>query len=223
MMKYAVIVGATGTIGSAIVKKLELNGYKVFERWLDANRPDASIEASYKNLPEKIDCAIYVPGLNVIKPTVELSEAEWDSVFDINMKGAFFLATHSYESLKMGENPFFLTISSILAQHPYPNRTAYAASKGAVESFTRSLATEWGQVGIATHCIRLGHVSSFMKSSPPNPELLNAAKSKTPAGNLIEADDVADYVLWLAKGGAKSVNGQIIDFDGGYSFNRWPL
>ena len=223
MKKTAVIVGATGTIGSAITKILEDNGVKVFERWLDSKRPDAGLESSYTDLPSNIDCAIYAPGLSVTKPTVELSENEWDSVFNVNIKGAFFLAKHSFESLKQGSNPFFLTISSILATHPYPNRTAYAASKGAVESFTRSLATEWGDAGITTHCIRLGHVSSFMKSSPPNPTLLNAVKSKTPLGNLIEAEDVAQYVLWLANGGAKSVNGQVIDFDAGYTTNRWPL
>lgn len=220
--KTAVIIGATGNIGSAVVKKLRELNYDIDSVWLTNDRPDSTKSSSYANLPKKIDVAIYIPGLNIVKPLVNLEENEWDRVMDVNLRGAFLFAKAAFPALKAAGNSCFLTISSILTHHPYPDRTAYAAAKAGLEGLTRSLAVEWGSHGISTHCIRLGHLSGFMKSSPSNPALLDAAKKNTPGNVLLEASDVASYVSWLASGGCKAVNGSVIDFDPAYCINRWP-
>lgn len=221
--KTAVIIGATGNLGQAIVKALKEAGYRLDPLWLMESHPDATKAESYKNLPDTIDLAVYLPGLNIVKKTEDLKEEEWDRVMGVNLKGAFLFAKAAFPAMKKSGNATFVVISSIMVTHPYPMRLAYASSKAALEGLTRELAVEWGSYGISTHAIRLGHLSGLMKSTPASPGLLDAVKRKTPSGQLIEPSDVAKYIIWLAEGGARSVSGSITDFDPAYTLNRWPL
>ncbi len=221
--KTAVVVGATGNLGSAICEVLRRRGFTLDEQWLSADRPDAAKAASYAGLPKKIKAAIYVAGINIVSPVEELTEEQWDKVMNVNLKGAFFLAQGASAGLRAAAPSTFVTISSIMATHPYPFRTAYATAKAGIEGLTRALAVEWGGKGVATHSIRLGHLAGLMKTTPPNPKLLDAVKQATPAGRLIDPKDVAEYVGWLVDGGAQAVSGGVIDFDPAYTINRWPL
>lgn len=222
--KNAVVVGATGNLGQAICEVLSANGFDLAQEWLDPkSRPDATKAASYKNLPSKIDAAIYVAGVNKVSPIEELSEEDWDLVQDTNLKGAFLFAKAASAGLRQANGATFVTISSIMVTHPYPNRVAYSAAKAGLEGLTRTLAVEWGKHNISTHSIRLGHLSGLMRSTPPNHALLDAVKTNTPSSRLLQASDVAQYVSWLVNGGSKSVTGGVIDFDPGYTINRWPL
>ena len=221
--KTAVVISATGNLGRAVVKVLKENGYDFDPVWLKEDHPDATLAESYKNLPEKIDLAIYLPGLNVVKSTEELKEEEWDNVINVNLKGAFLFAKAAFKAMKKSGEATFVVISSIMVTHPYPKRLAYASSKAGLEGLVRELAVEWGEYGISTQAIRLGHLSGLMKSTPVDPRLLDSVKVKTPSHRLIEHIDVAKYILWLSEGGAKSVSGGVIDFDPAYTINRWPL
>lgn len=219
----AVVIGATGNLGHAVVTVLEEAGYSIDPTWTSEARPDATKADSYKELPEQIDLLVYLPGLNVVKDAAELSEEEWDNVMNVNLKGAFLAARAAFPGLKKSGQSTLVVISSIMTTHPYPKRLAYTTSKAALEGFTRALAVEWGEHGISSHCIRLGHLSGLMKSTPANPELLDAVKRNTPSGHLVEAKEVANYILWLAGGGSKAMNGTVVDFDPAYTINRWPL
>ena len=221
--KIAVVIGATGNLGRAIVLELEKCGFWVDPLWLGEGRPDVTLHDAFKSLPPKIDAAIYLAGINAIFPAEDLEEVVWDKVFDINLKGAFRFAKAAYPSLTKVECSSFITISSIMVTHPYPGRLAYAASKAGLESMTRCLAVEWGKKGVSSHTLRLGHISGLMKSTVANPKILESVKSLTPSGNLIEPESVASYIGWLVNGGIKSVNGMVSDFEPGYTINRWPL
>ncbi len=107
--------------------------------------------------------------------------------------------------------------------NPYPKRLAYSASKTGLEGFMRSLAVEWGAANIFTHCIRLGHLATIMKSSTMDPKLLDVVRVNTPSGKLIPPEAVADYIVWLANGGSQWVSGSVLDFDAAYTINRNPL
>lgn len=222
-IKTAVIVGATGNLGSAIVKTLRVAGYRIDPVWLDKKHPDATKAESYAFLPGTIDLAVYVAGLNIVKNTELLTEAEWDKLMNVNLKGAFLFAQAAFPAMKKSGKATFVAISSIMVTHPYPYRVAYTASKAALEGLTRTLAVEWGQYGISTQAIRLGHLSGLMKSTKTNPKLLKAVKKNTPSGYLVEPSDVARYILWLSEGGSRAVSGGVIDFDPAYTINRWPL
>ncbi|PIS11726.1 MAG: hypothetical protein COT73_02410, partial [Bdellovibrio sp. CG10_big_fil_rev_8_21_14_0_10_47_8] len=201
----------------------EKEGFRVDPTWSSSARPDATKRESYKNLPAKIDAAIYLAGINAVSEAENITDEIWDKVFDVNLKGALYFAQAAFPALKAAKPSCFISISSIMVTHPYPNRIPYAASKAGLESLTRCLAVEWGKHGISSHTLRLGHISGLMKSTVTNPKLLDAVKKRIPAGELIQTDQVASYIAWLAKGGAKSVNGTVIDFDPAYTINRWPL
>lgn len=221
--KTAVIIGANGNVGSALCKLLKDAGYHIDPLWLKDTHPDATKAASYRKLPEKIDLAVYLPGTNAVKKADELKDKEWDKVFDVNLKGAFLFARAAFPAMKKNGGATFVVISSIMATHPYPHTLAYTASKAGLEGLTRELAVEWGQYGISVNCIRLGHLTEGMQTTPVNPALLPAVRVKTPSHKLIEHAQVASYILWLAEGGARAVSGSVIDFDPAYTINRWPL
>lgn len=221
--KVAVVVGATGNIGGALVRALSSEGYEIDPTWLGADHPDVRDPSSYEHLPPKIDLAVYLAGITHNDAAEELSEEKWDEVIDINLKGAFLFAKAAFPAMKAAKQSAFIAMSSINATHPYPRRIAYSASKAGIEGLVRELAVEWGKYNIATHAIRLGHLSGVMKSSVMNAAVLDAVKAKIPSGKLIPPEAVADYIVWLGKGNAQYISGSIIDFDPAYMINRFPL
>src|SRR3989344_4525049 len=220
--KFAVVVGATGNLGRALVKKLRAAGYTIDPIWLEDHHPDATKEESYQKLPPLIHLAVYLAGITHSDNTEAMTLADWQKVIDVNLTGAFLLAKHAFSGLKRGRG-VFVAVSSINATHPYPKRAAYAASKSALEGLTRELAVEWGEHGIATHCLRLGHLSKLMKTTEFNPRMFPLIQKRIPSGRLIEPEDVASYILWLAEGGAPAMSGAVVDFDPAYVINIKPL
>ena len=130
--KTAVVIGATGNLGSEIVKKLREARYTIDETWARADHPDATKVSSYINLPPSIDIAVYAAGINLVKPVQEISDEEWDQVMKVNVTAAFYFARAAFNGLKATRGTF-VTISSMNARTPYPNRAAYSASKAAIE------------------------------------------------------------------------------------------
>lgn len=222
MTKTAVVIGATGNLGSAIALKLSAAGYHVDQTWTSENRPDATDPASYRNLPQRIDMAVYAAGINLVKPAQEVTDEEWDEVMKVNVTGAFYFARAAFPGLKAAKGTL-VTVSSMNAMVPYPNRIAYAASKAAIEGLTRELAVEWGEHGISTHGIRLGPLNKLMKTTKVNPVMLEATKKRLPQHELIPAEAVGDYIVMLGSGVAPWVTGAIIDFDAGFPLNAYPL
>ncbi len=222
-MKTAVVIGGTGLLGTAICNELKARGYELDQHWLSASRPDVRDPDAFEKLPSRIDLAVYLAGINVVQPADELSIDDWDRVMDINVKGAFRFAQAALPALKAAGSAHFVSISSIMATHPYPNRVAYATSKAALEGMTRALAVEWGPYGICVNALRLGHLNGLMKTTKANPALLDAVKSKAANGKLIEPTAVAKYLGWLVDDSASAVSGCIADFDPAYVVNRWPL
>ena len=221
--KTAVVVGATGNIGRAVCQALQANGFDLDPTWLSADRPDVTRASAYAGLPKRIDFAIYLAGINRIAPAERMAEADFDDVLAVNLKGAFLFFQAAHAGLVASGQGSAVAISSIMATHPYPGRLPYAVSKAGLEAMVRTLAVEWGAQNIATHALRLGHMAGLMRTTVANPRLLDAVKEHSPLGRLIEPEQVAHYVLWLAQGGCHAVSGSVIDFEPGYTLNRWPL
>ncbi len=220
--KNAVVIGATGNLGKAIVESLQKAGYKVDKTWTSTDRPDASLASSYAKLPKHIDMTVYAAGINLVKPIQEITEKEWDEVMGVNLRGAFLFARAAFEGLQAARGTF-VTISSMNARYPYPNRAAYTASKAGIEGLTRQLAVEWGPYGISTHSIRLGPLNKLMRTTKANPLMLEATKKRLLHHELIPPEAVGDYIVTLGDGRAKWISGSVIDFEGGFTLNAYPL
>jgi dihydroanticapsin dehydrogenase len=219
--RNAVIVGGTGGLGSAVVKSLKKN-YSFDKLWLSKKRPDVMSPRAYEHIKDNLDLAIYFAGTNLVKPVEEITSEELFHIFSVNILGAFNFVKNLKNKMKGSYNPTFIFASSIMINHPYPNRTAYASTKAAIEGLSNALSVELGDEKISSVCLRLGHLNSLMKSTKTNPELLEKVKKKTPQGNLIDSESLGQIINNIHNF-SSMYNGSVIDLDGAYTRNRWPF
>ncbi len=167
----------------------------------------------------RIDSLVNNAGYNVPKPAVEYTEAEFDQIADINFKGAYFMSVACAEAM-MARNiaGSVITISSQVGVVGGPLRSVYAAAKGAVGQFTRSLALEWAQHDITVNAVaptftRTPLLEASIQKSPEFAKNLE----RVPMGRIAEPEEIAGAVVFLASSAARMVTGQVLCVDGGYT------
>jgi NAD(P)-dependent dehydrogenase (short-subunit alcohol dehydrogenase family) len=145
-----------------------------------------------------------------------LSVEEWRRVLDTNLTGAFLFARAVGPHMMRRRSGRVVNISSTSADKGTPYFSAYCASKAALTSFTRCLASEWAQFGINVNAIAPGTVNTEMTA----PSLANPARRKLyldaiPLGRLAEPEEVALLALFLVSTASAYVTGQTFVIDGG--------
>ncbi|PLB51964.1 oxidoreductase [Aspergillus steynii IBT 23096] len=154
------------------------------------------------------------------KPTAEVTEAEWERVFNVNVK-SIFLGTNAFmpRLMEQGQGGSMINVSSTGASRPRPGLVWYNASKGAVSNATKGLAAEYGP-----HNIRVNTVSPLLSGTalfsmftgmPDTPENRDKFIGNVPLGRLTDPDDVANMCLYLASDEGSFVNGTEMIVDGG--------
>src|SRR5580658_228223 len=122
---------------------------------------DAALKAH--NLPPFIDVLVANAGVLISKPFAETTEADFDSLFDTNVKGVFFLIQKALPRLR--DNGRIVTLSSGLSRFSNPMFTAYSGTKGAIDVMTRVLAQELGARGITVNAVAPGAIDTDMNAS----------------------------------------------------------
>jgi NAD(P)-dependent dehydrogenase (short-subunit alcohol dehydrogenase family) len=147
--------------------------------------------------------------------TVETtSEAVFDELMDVNVKGAFFVTQAAISRLRNDSR--IINLSSALSRHPYPRMAVYSMGKAAINHFTLILAAELGKRGITVNAIGPGlTVTDFTAHARRDPNVIQQVSAHTALGRLGEADDIAGVAAWLASDDAKWVTGQYIEASGG--------
>jgi 3-oxoacyl-[acyl-carrier protein] reductase len=147
--------------------------------------------------------------------TVEsTSEEVFDQLFNVNVKGAFFVTQQAISRLRDGGR--IINLSSALSRHPYPQMAAYSMGKAAVNWFTVLLAAELGKRGITVNAIAPGLTASdFTVHARQDPQVVQSVSAHTALGRIGEADDIAGVAAWLASVDAGWVTGQYIEASGG--------
>jgi glucose 1-dehydrogenase len=168
----------------------------------------------------RLDVLVNNAGVEKHAPFWEVTEADYDRVLDVNLKGVFFTTQAFVEHLRRtGRGGRVVNISSVHEELPFPNFAAYCASKGGLKMLTRNLAVELGPLGITINSIAPGAIAT-----PINTALLNdAAKLRSlteqiPLGRLGRPEDVAGLAVFLASDEARYVTGATYVVDGGLTW-----
>ncbi|MBM7245218.1 SDR family oxidoreductase [Rhodococcus fascians] len=194
-------------------------------------RLDVSDEAEVSSVFEqvtaefgKLDILVNNAGISgVDKPTHEVTEAEWDAVFAVDVKGVFFCTKHAIGHLRANSGGSIVNISSIYGLVGSHEMAPYHAAKGAVTIMTKKDAVTYGRDGIRVNSVHPGTIlTPFVRELAERSEgglrgYLDIMEPKHPIGHVGEPEDVANAVLFLASDEARFVHGAALVVDGGYT------
>jgi NAD(P)-dependent dehydrogenase (short-subunit alcohol dehydrogenase family) len=165
-----------------------------------------------------LDVLVNNAGVNVRKPTLELSEAEWDLVLDTNLKGYFLVAREVGAHLVARKKGKVINVSSIFGAVGMNNQLAYACSKGGVVQMTKVMAIEWAKDGVNVNAIAPTYFETPLVAALRNdPERFRFINERTPMGRWGQPEELEGTVVWLASRGSDFVTGQTIYVDGGWT------
>jgi enoyl-[acyl-carrier protein] reductase III len=152
----------------------------------------------------------------VIKPALETEDKHWDWTLNANARALLSLTRACAPQMESGSS--IVAVSSLGSKRVLENYVLVGTSKAALESVVRYLAVELAPRGIRVNAVSAGVVETEALDHFPNREqMLHAGKSRTPAGRLVEPDDVAGAVAFLCSDDAKMVCGHTLIIDGGFS------
>ncbi|MBA3733611.1 MAG: SDR family oxidoreductase [Actinobacteria bacterium] len=152
----------------------------------------------------------------VIKPALETEDKHWDWTLSANARALLSLARACAPDMQSGSS--IIGVSSLGSQRVLENYVLVGTSKAALESVVRYLAVELSPRGIRVNAVSAGVVETEALDHFPNREqMLSAGRTRTPAGRLVEPDDVAGAVAFLCSADADMVRGHTLIIDGGYS------
>lgn len=222
MDKVACVIGSSGGIGAACVARLKADGWSgVIEMDLkgpikiDVSDPE-SVAAAFSEVREQhleIDLLIVASGILDLRHISETSFEHWTRVLSVNLTGPFLCAKEADGMIRNHGN--VILISSLAARTGgHFTGISYAASKGGIESLTKSLAHEFAGRRIRVNCIAPGGIDTPMLAQNP-PESLNALVRTTPLGRLGHPNDIAGVVAFLASADANYMTGMTIGVNGG--------
>ena len=166
----------------------------------------------------QVDVLVNNAGVNVRKPTLELSEEEWDLVVDTNLKGYFLVAQAVGAHMVARGKGKVVNVSSIFGGVGMYNQLAYAASKGGVGQLTKVMAIEWAKSGVNVNAIAPTYFETPLVAALRNdPERFRFINERTPMGRWGQPEELEGTVVWLASRGSDFVTGQTIYVDGGWT------
>lgn len=217
---YDIVVNYARSKTAALdtVKEIEARGQKAL--LVRANVGDVDkLRGMFETIKEefgRLDVFVSNAASGVLRPVMELEESHWDWTMNINAKAMLFGAQEAAKLMDKGGK--IVGISSLGSIRYLENYTTIGVSKAAVESITRYLAVELAPKGIAVNTVSGGAIDTEALTHFPNrEELLNDARVNTPAGRMVEIEDMVNTALFLISDKADMIRGQTIIVDGGRS------
>lgn len=239
--KNAIVTGGSLGIGTAVALGLAQEGCNVA---INYRRHDAEAkevvrkieEMGRKGLAVKADVSSYDDAQNMVKKVVEefggldilvcnaginwdgviwkMTEKQWDTVINVNLKGYFNYNKAAAMVFKDQKSGKIVNISSINGLRGKFAQTNYSASKGGEIAMSKALAKELGKFNVNVNVVAPGMVMTEMALNIP-PEFLNKAVDETVIGRIASSEDCANVVVFLCSDKSRHITGEIIQVDGG--------
>lgn len=241
----ALITGAAGGIGKSVLSELVSSGWKVAAGDLDTSEitADENIEPIDLDVTSeesvhgavhgalqrfgRLDLAVTAAGIQRHGPAENLAWEDWHAVMNVNLHGVFTCMREAGKVMLSAGRGSIVNISSVSAARGCRGRIAYAASKAAVESITRTAAVEWAPRGVRVNAIAPGYVDTEMIRRPVSEGRIDLEPilSHVPMGRLAQPSEIASAIRYLASESASFITGQCIYVDGGFIADYgipWP-
>lgn len=231
-MKIVLVTGGSRGIGAECVRAFAKKGYKVYFTYknskaaaerLAAETGAASIMADVASADDmraaadiigKADIIVNNAGVSQIKLFQDITESDWDKMFDVNIKGMYITVKTFLSGMINQKYGRIINIASMWGEEGGSCEVHYSASKAAVIGFTKSLAKELGPSGITVNCVSPGVIATEMNAHLSDETEAELAE-QTPLCRLGSCRDVADAVLYLASDGAGFITGAVLPVNGG--------
>jgi NAD(P)-dependent dehydrogenase (short-subunit alcohol dehydrogenase family) len=246
--KIAFVTGGARGIGRAIVDKFISEG--AFVAFVDVDdsvgrdaahelgearsacefhRADVTVEAEVRDTIEAvarrhktIDILVNNAGINAYYDATRMSEAEWDRVFAVDLKGAWLCAKYALRAMTAAGRGSIVNIASIHATMTIAGMFPYAAAKAGLVGMTRSLALEYAPKGVRVNAVLPGYtrtrlVEEWMATQPDPAEAERRTLRNHPLGRIATPMEIANVVAFVASDEASAMTGASIAVDGGLS------
>ena len=214
------IVDIKESTTSEVSETIQNQGYESFPLAVDISKVDQIYQMA-KLVKEKfgqIDILVNSAGVNFRERAEETSEAHWDKIMDVNLKGLFFCCQAVGKVMIQQNNGKIVNIASIMGQVGAVEKCAYCASKGGVIQLTRALAVEWAKYKIKVNAVAPTYVKTpFVAKWLAEGQRYKDVIEKTPLRTLATVEDVVNATLFLALPDSDFITGQVIFVDGGWT------
>jgi NAD(P)-dependent dehydrogenase (short-subunit alcohol dehydrogenase family) len=236
--RVALVTGASRGIGAATARALDRDGARVvllardkagLERTAaglgnepvvaaaDLSEPDlAELVASILAQTGRIDVLVNNAAAAMRVPLPDLTAAQVDAMVAVNVRAALLLCAAALPGMAARGSGSIINVSSVSGLVGTPNRAAYAATKGAIDAMTRSLAIEYGPSGVRVNTVAPGVIDTDLWArNKAVPGVVEQVTAQIPLRRWGTPEDVADVIAFLASDAARYVTAQTIGVDGG--------
>jgi 3-oxoacyl-[acyl-carrier protein] reductase len=213
--------GRSIDIANAVVAEASILGLDVSASVFDVVDIEATNRAINKVVEEngKIDILVANAGINpLFKRAENVTPEDWDHLMSVNLRGLFFVIQSAGKHMLKQGNGSIVSVSSVTSIKGTPRGLPYVATKGGMDSMTRTLAIEWADRGVRVNGVAPGYIETDLTQGMRNHDSLNDMMlSKIPLGRYGKSEEIANMILFLSSDASSYITGQTYIVDGGYS------